>query len=127
MSLAFSVPSPASTLVPDLRDPVNKKGEVAGDVCLVCAEKITIGTMRAKINLLIMKASKYNLNQLRERLFECLEEVKAKRMTIAEAKAACQVAQTIINSVRLEMDFIKLSGGPKKSEFFLTDVEETTQ
>lgn len=94
------------------------KGKVTSKVCLSCKTKIEKQRTVSKIRLLIMSAEKNKMSGLRDHLFECLEMVKSKQMTSEEAKSACLIAQTIINSARLEIDFIKVIGGTKKSEFF---------
>lgn len=45
---------------------------------------------------------------LRKKLFETLEKLESRKISMTEAKAITVVAQTIINSVRLELDYKKL-------------------
>lgn len=76
-----------------------------------------------------MAANKHNLPALREHLFDCMSDIKSKHMSIDEAKAACMIAQTIINTVRIELEFAKLVG-KKESSFFeagqISDAEVVT-
>jgi hypothetical protein len=94
------------------------KGRVISNRCCVCTTKKNKQKALSNIRILIMAAEKNKMSDLRAHLFECLEMVKAKAMTNEEAKSACMIAQTIINSAKVEIDFIKLIGGTKRSEFF---------
>lgn len=63
---------------------------------------------------------KNKLSDLRNHLFETIEALKDpdKPMDIDRAKAVSEVAQTIINSAKIELQFIELTGGQDaKSEF----------
>lgn len=55
---------------------------------------------------------KNKLTDLRNHLFETLEGLKDKDhpMEIARAKAVADVAQTIINSAKVEVEFMKQTG-----------------
>lgn len=64
---------------------------------------------------------KNKIGDLRDHLFEILEALKDpdKPMDIARAKACADVAQTIINSAKVEVDFINaIGGGASGSGFF---------
>jgi gamma-glutamyl-gamma-aminobutyrate hydrolase PuuD len=52
------------------------------------------------------------MSDLRNHLFETLEGLKdeEKPMEVARAKAVANVAQAIIESVKTELDYIKLTG-----------------
>lgn len=55
-----------------------------------------------------------NITDLRTSLFQALDALadkKASPETIARAKAISDVAQTIINSAKVEVDFIRVSEG----------------
>lgn len=60
------------------------------------------------------------MSDLRNHLFETIEALKdnEKPMEIARAQAISEVAQTIINSAKVEIDLIKTVEGNKGSEFF---------
>ena len=47
------------------------------------------------------------IQDLRHHLFETIEMLKDKEMDIATAKAISNVAQVIINSAKIEVQFIK--------------------
>lgn len=57
------------------------------------------------------------MSDLRDHLFEALEMVKSDDMTIEKARGICDIAQTIINTAKVEVDFIRAMGGVKGSEF----------
>ena len=64
--------------------------------------------------------AKNKLSDLRDHLFETIEALKdaEKPMDIARAKAISDVAQTIINSAKAEIDMIRAIDGSRASEFF---------
>lgn len=63
---------------------------------------------------------KNKMSDLRNHLFETLEALKDedKPMEIARALAVSSVAQTIINSVKEEVQFMRATGEVVDSEFF---------
>lgn len=81
--------------------------------CLKC-EQIPI---RIKIKQLMSEASARNMNSLREKLFDTMDGLQSKSVTVAEAKAICEVAQVIINTAKVEIDFIKAIGAKKGGDF----------
>ncbi len=64
--------------------------------------------------------AKNKLHDLRNHLFETLESLKDedKPMELDRARAISTVAQTIIDSAKVEVDLIKAVGGLSGSEFF---------
>lgn len=62
---------------------------------------------------------KTKIEDLREHLFATLEELRDqdKPMELDRAKAIADVAQTIINSAKVENEFLKLSGKSEGSGF----------
>jgi hypothetical protein len=64
--------------------------------------------------------AKNRMSDLRNHLFETLEALKdtEKPMDLDRAKAICQVAQTLIDSARVEVSLIKAVSGDRGSEFF---------
>ena len=54
-----------------------------------------------------------DIDDLRKHLFETLEALKDKKapMEIDRAKAISDIAQTIINSAKVEVDYAKATGG----------------
>lgn len=61
----------------------------------------------------------HDIKELRKHLFETIEGLKSKEqpMEIDRAKAISQVAQTIIDSARVEVKFAELTGQETRSEF----------
>lgn len=49
-----------------------------------------------------------NLNNLRDMLFDTLEKLKKNEIEVDKAKAINEMAQTIINTGKLEHDYLKL-------------------
>lgn len=64
------------------------------------------------------------VSDLREHLFATLAALRDPHtpMDIERARAVSEVAQTIINSAKVEVDYLKLSGGGE-SAFIDTDVK----
>ena len=54
-----------------------------------------------------------DINQLREIMFETLRSLKdqAQPLDVERAKAISNAAQVIINSVKVEIDYMRVSGG----------------
>lgn len=63
---------------------------------------------------------KNKISDLRNHLFETLEALKdeEKPMDIARARAISDVAQTIIASARVEIEFLEATGAIEQTEFF---------
>lgn len=63
---------------------------------------------------------KNKISDLRNHLFETLEALKddEKPMDLARAKAISEVAQTIINSAKVEIEFMEVTGEVESTEFF---------
>jgi hypothetical protein len=60
------------------------------------------------------------MTDLRNHLFETLEALKDedKPMELARARAISEVAQTIIDSAKVEVEFLNVMGSDSGSEFF---------
>jgi hypothetical protein len=63
---------------------------------------------------------KNKISDLRNHLFETLEALKdeEKPMDIARAKAVSDIAQTIINTAKVEIEFYEATGAIESTEFF---------
>lgn len=57
-----------------------------------------------------------NITDLRETLFETLEAVKNGSMDVEKAKQINEVAKTIVDTAKVEVDFLRVAGGGE-SEF----------
>lgn len=57
-----------------------------------------------------------NITTLREHLFKAMQGVSDGSMTVEKAKAVSDISQTIINSAKVEVDFIKASGKTSSSD-----------
>lgn len=70
--------------------------------------------------------AKNKINDLRDHLFETIELLKddeQTHMTIEKAKAISEVAQVIINTAKLETDYIRATDGIRRTNYetkFLT-------
>lgn len=62
---------------------------------------------------------KNKIDDLRDHLFETLEMLKDEEnpMDLDRAKVIADVAQTLINSAKVEVDFIKVTGTAESSRF----------
>jgi len=62
---------------------------------------------------------KNKIEDLRNHLFETLEDLrdKEKPMDLDRAKAIAQVGQVIVNSAKVENDFLKITGNVSGSGF----------
>lgn len=60
-----------------------------------------------------------NIDDVRDHLFAALEGLrdKANPMEIERAKAISEVAQTIINSAKVEVDYLRANGGNGGTSF----------
>ena len=54
---------------------------------------------------------KNDINTLRDHLFDTLEKLSQRKISEDEAKAISQVAQVIINSAKVEVDYIRATEG----------------
>jgi hypothetical protein len=54
-----------------------------------------------------------NISDLREAMFDTLAGLKAGTVTVEQAKAISEVGQVIINSAKVEVDYIRANNGGK--------------
>jgi hypothetical protein len=76
-------------------------------------EKHTYKTSKPVIEK-TMENSKNNFTEMRSFLFTVMRDLRNDKVKVDKAKAICGVAQTIINSVKAEGDYIKASGSGQK-------------
>jgi len=63
-----------------------------------------------------------DINEMRTHLFDVLRGLKNKSIDVATAKAMNETAQVLINSAKVEVDFLKATGSKSGSRFiFVTD------
>lgn len=69
--------------------------------------------------------AKNKITDLRDHLFETLEALKDPEtpMDIDRARAISDIAQTIINSAKVEIDMLKAVSGSSGSHFFALEPE----
>ncbi len=58
-----------------------------------------------------------DVTALRKHLFDAIEGVKNKTMSIEQAKAIAAISQTVINSAKVEVDYAKATSGKATSGF----------
>lgn len=58
-----------------------------------------------------------DVTALRKHLFDAIEGVKNKSMSIEQAKAIADISQTVINSAKVEVDYAKVTSGKISSGF----------
>lgn len=63
--------------------------------------------------------AKNKIDDLRDHLFETLEALRDKEdpMDLARARAVADVARVIIDSAKMEVEFLKVTGATKSTEF----------
>ncbi len=73
--------------------------------------------------------AKNKIDDLRNHLFETIEALKDSDnpMDLARAKAVCQVAQTLINSAKVEVELVKAMSGTVPRSGFFNVPEETRE
>jgi hypothetical protein len=71
--------------------------------------------------------AKDKIQDLRHHLFECIEMLKDGEMEIDKAKAISEVAQVIINSAKLEVQFIKEMGSNRHTGFIQLEEHKNLQ
>lgn len=62
---------------------------------------------------------KNDLTELRGHLFDTLRALKSKSIDPEQAKAISDTAQTIINSAKIEVDYLRATGQTEGSTLFL--------
>lgn len=60
-----------------------------------------------------------SIADLRKHLFDTIDALKDKDMPIDRAKAIAEVAQTIINSAKVEVDFMRARGDRQSATGFV--------
>lgn len=58
-----------------------------------------------------------NINDLRTALFETMQDVRSGKLDVNKAKAVTDLAQTIVNTAKVEVDFIRATDSTADSGF----------
>ena len=64
-----------------------------------------------------------NIDTLRETLFDTMQKLKDGTLDVEKAKTIGDLSQVIINSAKVEVDFVRANGGGK-SDFFSNPVKQ---
>lgn len=64
-----------------------------------------------------------NIEALREHLFDALDSLKDGTMDVDRAKAVSDIAQTIINTAKVEVDFMRARGSDRSTGFVPESIE----
>ena len=67
-----------------------------------------------------------NIDTLRESLFSTMEAVRNGTMSVEQANAVSDIGQVIINSAKVEVDYVKANNG-RKSQFFNNENKKITK
>lgn len=67
-----------------------------------------------------------DINTLRDHLFSTLQGLKDGTITVETAKTIAEVGQVLINTAKVEVDYVRANNGGK-SQFFLNEVKEVKQ
>lgn len=72
--------------------------------------------------------AKNKINDLRDHLFEIIERLKENNpedsIDLDKAKQISDTAQVIINSVKVEVDFMKVTGAMKSTSDFIPEAKQ---
>lgn len=66
------------------------------------------------------------IQDLRETLFDTIEQVKSGKMDVDKAKAITSIAQVIVNSAKAEVDFLK-NVNSQGNTGFISGIPESKQ
>ena len=71
---------------------------------------------------------KNKIGDLRNHLFETLEALKddEKPMDLDRARAVAEVAKVIVDSAKVEVDFLKVTGAVRSTHFLPTEADDET-
>lgn len=64
-------------------------------------------------------------NELREHLFGALKGIKDKSISIEQAKAMCEVSQSLINLAKVEVAYANATGADLTGSFIAPDKPKT--
>jgi len=58
-----------------------------------------------------------DINALRTHLFDALEGLKSGKIDVAHAKAMAEIGGVIIDSAKVEVDYLRVTGGKESTSF----------
>jgi hypothetical protein len=64
-----------------------------------------------------------NIDTLRDTLFDTMQKLKDGTLDVEKAKTIGDLSQVIINSAKVEVDFVRANGGGK-SDFFSNPIKQ---
>lgn len=67
-----------------------------------------------------------NMQTLRDHLFDTLKGLKDGSLEVEKAKVIGDISQVLINTAKVEVDFIRANSGGK-SEFFASEVKQISE
>lgn len=65
-----------------------------------------------------------SIADLRAHLFDTIAALKAGTMEVEKAKAIGDIAQVVINSAKVEVDFLRVRDGNSRGTGFIPELEE---
>ncbi|MES2636656.1 MAG: hypothetical protein V4605_04965 [Pseudomonadota bacterium] len=68
-----------------------------------------------------------NINTLREHLFETLKGVKDGTIDLEKAKCMGEISQVIVNTAKIEVDYLRANGGGKADFMNVDPNKQITQ
>lgn len=97
--------------------------------CLKCLKEVNYGILAKiyiedKLEKLKYMAEKRNMSTLRDVLFDTMERVRNGDMDIGKARTICDLAQAVINSAKVEVEYIKSIGCENRTPFIETHLIE---
>lgn len=64
-----------------------------------------------------MSSNNYGIDDLRRRLFETIDGVKSGAVSLDQARQVSELAQVIVNTAKVEVDYVRATDAASKSTF----------
>jgi hypothetical protein len=68
-----------------------------------------------------------NIDTLRDSLFETIQKLKDGSLDVEKAKTIGDLSQVIINSAKVEVDFVRANGGGQSAFFSGSELKQISQ
>lgn len=65
-----------------------------------------------------------NITDLRNSLFETIQMLKEGKIEVSQAKAISDIGQVIVNSAKVELDYVKAIDRPSCGTGFISEVKK---